>query len=43
MKYVAPPNADALGGISLEMTAAMTGKLADAGIKGSQAGTALRA
>lgn len=41
MKYVAP-NAQALG-VSLEQTAAMAGKLGDAGIQGSQAGTALRA
>ncbi len=41
MKYVAP-NAKALG-VSLEQTAAMAGKLGDAGIQGSQAGTALRA
>ncbi|TRD18402.1 phage tail tape measure protein [Palleronia caenipelagi] len=41
MKYVAP-NAAALG-VSLEQTAAMAGKLGDAGIQGSQAGTALRA
>ncbi|MCT4610030.1 MAG: phage tail tape measure protein [Pelagimonas sp.] len=41
MKYVAPV-AQGLG-ISLEDTAAMAGKLADAGIKGSQAGTSMRA
>jgi TP901 family phage tail tape measure protein len=40
MKYVAP-TAAALG-ISLEETAAMAGKLGDAGIQGSNAGTALR-
>ena len=41
MKYVAPV-AKGLG-VSLEQAAAMTGKLGDAGIKGSQAGTSLRA
>lgn len=41
MKYVAPV-AQSLG-ISLEDTAAMAGKLGDAGIKGSMAGTSLRA
>lgn len=41
MKYVAPV-AEALG-VSLEETAAMAGKLGDAGIQGSQAGTSLRA
>lgn len=41
MKYVAP-NAQALG-VFLGQTAAMAGKLGDAGIQGSQAGTALRA
>ena len=41
MKQVAP-NAAGLG-VSLEQTAAMAGKLGDAGIQGSQAGTALRA
>lgn len=41
MKYVAPiANAT---GVSLEQAAAMTGKLGDAGIQGSKAGTALRA
>lgn len=40
MKYVAPvANA---AGMSIEETTAMLGKLADNGIKGSQAGTALR-
>ena len=41
LKYVAPM-ASALG-ISIEETNAMLGKMADAGIKGSQGGTALRA
>lgn len=41
MKYVAP-NAAALN-IDLATVAAMVGKLGDAGIQGSQAGTALRA
>lgn len=41
MKYVAPV-AQSLG-VSVEMTAAMVGKLGDVGIQGSQAGTALRA
>ena len=41
MKYVAPV-ANATG-VSLEQTAAMAAKLGDAGIQGSQAGTALRA
>lgn len=41
MKYVAPV-ANALG-ISIEETAAAVGFMADAGIQGSQAGTALRA
>lgn len=41
MKYVAP-NAAAVG-LSMETVAAMTGKLGDAGIRGSMAGTALRA
>ncbi len=41
MKYVAPV-ASGLGG-SLEEAAAMAGKLGDAGIQGSMAGTALRA
>ena len=40
MKYVAPVAAQA--GISIEFTTAMLGKLADAGIKGSQAGTSGR-
>ena len=40
MKYAAPV-AQAFGA-SLEETAAIAGKMADAGIKGSQAGTALR-
>lgn len=40
MKYIAPV-ANAMGQ-SLEMTAAAVGILSDAGIKGSQAGTALR-
>jgi TP901 family phage tail tape measure protein len=41
MKYVAPV-ANATG-VSLEQAAAMAGKLGDAGIQGSQAGTSLRA
>ncbi|MBB1074470.1 phage tail tape measure protein [Rhodoferax sp. 4810] len=41
MKYVAP--VAAATGNSLEATAAMAGKLGDAGIQGSKAGTALRA
>lgn len=41
MKYVAPV-AESLG-VSIETTAAMTGKLGDAGIQASMAGTALRA
>lgn len=41
MKYVAPV-ASAMG-VSLSQTAAMVGKLGDAGIQASQAGTALRA
>ena len=41
MKYVAPV-AQSLG-VSIEETAAMAGKLGDAGIQGSMAGTALRA
>lgn len=41
MKFVAPV-ASSLG-VSLNTTAAMAGKLGDAGIQGSQAGTALRA
>lgn len=41
MKYVAPIAAQA--GVSLEDLAAMAGKLGDAGIQGSEAGTALRA
>lgn len=40
IKYVAPVAANA--NISLEQTTAMLGVLADAGIKGSQAGTSLR-
>lgn len=40
MKYVAPVANSA--GMSIEETTAMLGKLADNGIKGSQAGTALR-
>ena len=40
MKYVAPIAASA--GVSLEQTTAMLGVLADAGIRGSQAGTSLR-
>ncbi|QHB38752.1 tail length tape measure protein [Flavobacterium phage vB_FspS_hattifnatt9-1] len=40
MKYVAP--IAKASGVSIEFTTAMLGKLADAGIKGSQAGTALR-
>lgn len=40
MKYVAPIAASV--GVSLEETAAMAGKLADAGIQGSMGGTALR-
>lgn len=40
MKYVAPVAKSA--GVSLEETTAMIGKLADSGIKGSQAGTSLR-
>jgi TP901 family phage tail tape measure protein len=41
MKYVAPVAEKA--GVSLEQTAAMAGLLGNVGIKGSQAGTALRA
>ncbi|XKH51313.1 phage tail tape measure protein [Chryseomicrobium palamuruense] len=41
MKYVAPV-ASSLG-LSMEETAAAVGKMSDAGIQGSQAGTALRA
>lgn len=41
MKYVAPISASL--GVSLEETAAMIGVMSDAGIKGSMAGTALRA
>lgn len=41
MKYVAPIAAST--GVSLEQAAAMAGKLGDAGIQGSNAGTALRA
>lgn len=40
MKYVAPVAAEA--GVSVEETTAMLGALANAGISGSQAGTALR-
>lgn len=40
MKYVAPVAAAA--GISIEETTAMLGQMANAGIKGSQAGTSLR-
>lgn len=40
MKYVAPIAAST--GVSLEQAAAMAGKLGDAGIQGSNAGTALR-
>lgn len=40
MKYVAPIAKST--GTSIEFTTAMLGKLADAGIKGSQAGTSLR-
>lgn len=40
MKYVAPVAAQA--GLSVEETTAMLGTLADAGIRGSQAGTSLR-
>lgn len=40
MKYVAP--VAAAMGVSLSQTAAMVGKLGDAGIQASQAGTALR-
>lgn len=40
MKYVAPIAAST--NVSLEQTAAMAGKLGDAGIQGSEAGTALR-
>ena len=40
MKYVAPVAKSA--GLSLEETTAMLGKLADSGIRGSQAGTSLR-
>lgn len=40
MKYVAPVAATA--GVSLEETAAVIGKLSDAGIQGSMAGTTLR-
>ncbi|MDW0113760.1 phage tail tape measure protein [Sporosarcina saromensis] len=41
MKYVAPVAASL--GLSMEETAAAVGKMSDAGIQGSQAGTALRA
>jgi len=41
MKYIAP--VAAATGVSLEDAAAMAGKLGDAGIQGSEAGTALRA
>ncbi|WP_417262635.1 phage tail tape measure protein [Celeribacter sp.] len=41
MKYVAPAAASL--GVDVETTAAMAGKLGDAGIQGSEAGTALRA
>jgi TP901 family phage tail tape measure protein len=41
MKYVAPAAASL--GVDIETTAAMAGKLGDAGIQGSEAGTALRA
>jgi len=41
MKYVAPAAASL--GVDLETAAAMAGKLGDAGIQGSEAGTALRA
>lgn len=41
MKYVAPIASSV--GVSLEETASMAGKLADAGIQGSMGGTALRA
>lgn len=41
MKYVAP--VAAATGVSLEQTAAMAGQLGNAGIQGSNAGTALRA
>lgn len=41
MKYVAPVAAGM--GVSIEQAAAMAGKLGDAGIQGSMAGTALRA
>lgn len=40
MKYVAPVAKSA--GVTLEETTAMLGKLADSGIRGSQAGTSLR-
>ena len=40
MKYVAP--IASATGVSMEFTTAMLGKLADAGVKGSQAGTSLR-
>lgn len=40
MKYVAPVAKSA--GLSIEETTAMLGKLADSGIRGSQAGTSLR-
>lgn len=40
MKYVAPVAKSA--GFSIEETTAMLGKLADSGVKGSQAGTSLR-
>lgn len=40
MKYVAPIAGQT--GVSIEFTTAMLGKLADAGVKGSQAGTSLR-
>jgi hypothetical protein len=41
MKFVAPVAQNA--GLSLEQTTAMLGQLANSGVKGSQAGTALRA
>lgn len=41
MKYVAPVAASL--GVDIETAAAMTGKLGDAGVQGSMAGTALRA
>ena len=40
MKFVAPVAQNA--GLSLEQTTAMLGQLANSGVKGSQAGTALR-